>query len=85
VGRGSIAGLASAITTLRPPLAACVMIIALGGSCCNSCCSTRNSLDRCDVRASDSLVPIAREVFTPQAVLELIPSVTDSLSLVPYE
>src|ERR1700680_1421116 len=61
------------------------MIIALGGSCCSSCCSTRNSRDRWVVRAREELAPIAFDVFTPHAVLRVIPSVIDSVSLVPHE
>src|SRR5260370_18681 len=85
VGRPMMAGFASASTTLRPPRDADVMITALGGSCCSSCCSTRNSRDRCVVRASESLAPTARELPIPHAVLRLIPSVIDSESLVPVE
>src|ERR1035438_800946 len=59
--------------------------LALGGSCCSSCCSTRNSRDRWLVRVREELAPIAFEVFTPHAVLRLIPSVIDSVSLVPHE
>jgi hypothetical protein len=59
------------------------MIIALGGSCCSSCGSTRNSRDRCTVRARESLSVTAREVLIPQAVLSLMPVVSDSDSLNP--
>src|ERR1700742_1977347 len=59
------------------------MIIALGGSCCSWCGSTRNSRDRCTVRARESLSVTAREVLTPQAVLSLMPVVIDSESLEP--
>src|SRR6266849_1812392 len=75
-------GLASAITTCRPAGPAYVMIIALAGSCWSSCCSTRNSRERCRARASDSLSPAALAVVIPHAVLVLTPSLTDSLSLV---
>src|SRR5579862_6202486 len=56
------------------------MIIALGGSCCSSCCSTRNSRERCSAAASDSLSPVARDVVWPQEVLVLIPVLADSLT-----
>src|SRR5579863_10401304 len=56
------------------------MIIALAGSCWSWCCSTRNSLDRCSPRASDSLSPVAVDVVIPHAVLELTPVLTDSLT-----
>src|SRR5260370_42658839 len=56
------------------------MIIALAGSCCSSCCSTRNSRERCMARASDSLSPVALDVVMPHAVLVLIPALTDPLS-----
>src|SRR5260370_33475014 len=56
------------------------MIIALAGSCCSSCCSTRNSRERCMARASDSLSPVALDVVMPHAVLVLMPVLTDSLS-----
>src|ERR1700729_2580380 len=59
------------------------MIIALGGSCWRSCGSTRNSRDRCAVRAWESLPVTAREVLIPQAVLSLMPVVTDSDSVNP--
>src|SRR5580704_11967694 len=61
------------------------MIIALAGSCWSSCCSTRNSRDRCSARARDSLSPVALDVVIPHAVLVLIPALTDSDSLVPRE
>src|SRR5208282_1819533 len=61
------------------------MITALGGSCCSSCGSTRNSRDRCAVRAAEELVPSAVEVLIPQAVLELMPSVIDRESDVPCD
>src|SRR5437588_5955578 len=57
------------------------MIIALVGSCWSSCCSTRNSRERCRARASDSLSPVALDVVIPHAVLALTPALTDSLSL----
>src|SRR5260370_20961606 len=56
------------------------MIIALAGSCWSSCCSTRNSRERCMARASDSLSPVALDVVMPHAVLVLMPALTDSLS-----
>src|SRR5437879_2211842 len=56
------------------------MIIALTGSCCSSCCSTRNSRDRAAARVSDSLLPSAAEVVRPHAVVRLIPALTDSAS-----
>src|SRR5450631_1835944 len=56
------------------------MIIALTGSCWSSCCSTRNSRERCRARASDSLSPVAFVVVSPHAVLELMPVLTESLS-----
>src|ERR1700745_228882 len=61
------------------------IIIALVGSCWSSCCSTRNSRERCMARASDSLSPIALDVVIPQAVLALTLALTDSLSLVSRE
>src|SRR5579875_1921821 len=61
------------------------MIIALGGSCCSSCCSMRNSRDRWTVRPDESLSVVAREVLTPQAVLSLTPLVSDSDSVKPVE
>src|SRR5215472_4406173 len=61
------------------------MTAALGGSCCSSWASTRNSRERCAVVPSDSLSPIARDVLTPHDVLVLIPSVIDSESLVPCD
>ncbi|HCU91601.1 MAG TPA: hypothetical protein DHU96_02110 [Actinobacteria bacterium] len=61
------------------------MITALGGSCWSSCGSTRNSRDRWAVRASDSFAPTAMDVLTPHDVLELMPSVIDSDSLVPLD
>src|SRR6266702_2081300 len=78
-------GLASANTTRRPSGEAYVTITALGGSCCSSCCSTRNSRDRCAVRAAEELVLTALEVLIPQAVLELMPAVMDRESDVPRE
>src|SRR6185437_10223664 len=75
-------GLVSAMTTCRPAGPAYVMIIALAGSCWSSCCSTRNSRERCMARASDSLSPAALDVVIPQAVLVLTLVLTDSLSLV---
>src|SRR5204862_179967 len=66
----------------RPAGPAYVMIIALAGSCWSSCCSTRNSRERCMARASDSLSPAALDVVIPQAVLVLTLVLTDSLSLV---
>src|ERR1700722_8644744 len=57
------------------------MIIALAGSCWSSCCSTRNSRERCRACASDWLSPVALDVVSPHAVLVLTPAVTDSLSL----
>src|ERR1019366_1875054 len=80
VGSAMIAGLASASTTRRPAGPACVMITALGGSCCSSCCSTRNSRDRCAAAARDVLADSARDVLTPQDVLELMPSVSETES-----
>src|SRR5437764_1349417 len=77
-----IPGLVSAMTTCRPAGPAYVMIMALAGSCWSSCCSTRNSRERCMVRASDSLSPAALDVVMPQAVLMLTLVLTDSLSLV---
>src|ERR1700742_5090908 len=59
------------------------MIIALGGSCCSSCGSIRNSRERCTVRAWESLAVTAREVLIPQAVLALMPVVSESDSLDP--
>src|SRR5579862_54809 len=61
------------------------MIIALTGSCWSWCCSTRNSLDRCSARASDSLSPVAVDVVIPHAVLALMPSLTDSLTPLPRD
>src|SRR5215469_12863813 len=61
------------------------MIMALAGSCWSSCCSTRNSRDRCSARARDSLSLVALEVVNPHAVPVLIPALTDSDSLVPRE
>src|ERR1700736_6236736 len=58
------------------------MIIALAGSCWSSCCSTRNSRERCRPRASDSLSLVALDVVWPQAVLVLIPVLADSPSVV---
>ena len=55
------------------------------GSRCSSDGSTRSSRERCSERASDSLSPVAREVDTPQAVLVLIPSVSETDSLVPCD
>src|ERR1700677_4095189 len=57
------------------------MIIALTGSRCSSCCSTRNSLDRCRTRAADSLLPAAADVVRPHAVLRLRPALTESESV----
>src|ERR1035437_8418091 len=56
------------------------MIIALTGSCWSSCCSTRNSRERCRARARDSLSPVAMDVVSPHAGLELMPVLTESLS-----
>src|SRR5579875_3601898 len=56
------------------------MIIALGGSCCSSCCSTRYSRVRCRARASDSLSPAAADVVIPHAVLAVMLALTDWLS-----
>ena len=58
------------------------MIIALAGSCWSSCCSTRNSRERCSARARVSLSPVALDVVIPHAVLVLTLVLTDSLSLV---
>jgi hypothetical protein len=55
------------------------------GSRCSSDGSTTSSRDRCRERASDSLSPVAREVDSPQAVLVLIPAVSETDSLVPRE
>src|ERR1700677_718313 len=78
--RPPIPGVASAITTCRPAGAAYVMIIALAGSCWSSCCSTRNSRERCRARASDSLSPVAIVVVRPHAVLQDRPVLNESLS-----
>ena len=59
--------------------------MAVVGSRCSSDGSTRSSRERCSERASDSLSPVAREVDTPQAVLVLIPSVSETDSLVPCD
>src|ERR1017187_9027440 len=56
------------------------MIIALTGSCWRSCCSTRNSRERCRARGTESLSPGAMDVVSPRAVLELMPVLTESLS-----
>src|ERR1700730_7855557 len=56
------------------------MIMALAGSSWSSCCSSRNSRERCVARASDSLSPVAFEVVIPHAVLVLMPALTESLS-----
>src|ERR1700744_6402804 len=58
-------------------------MIALGGSCCSSCCSTRNSRDRCAVRAWESLPVTAWDVLIPRAVLWLIPVLIHSASVRP--
>jgi hypothetical protein len=42
-------------------------------------------VDRCETCASEVLAPTAREVLTPHAVVAVIPSVTDWLSLDEYE
>ena len=60
-------------------------ITAPGGSCCSSCGSTRNSRDRCAVRAAEELAPTAVDVLIPHAVLSLMPSVIDRESDVPCE
>ena len=57
----------------------------LGGSCCSSCCSTRNSRDRCLVRAADAVAATARAVCSPQAELELRLPVHDRDSLLPSD
>ena len=59
--------------------------MAVVGSRCSSDGSTRSSRERCSERASDSLSPVAREVDTPQAVLVLIPEVSETDSLVPCD
>src|ERR1700727_421163 len=59
--------------------------MAVVGSRCSSDGSTSSSRERWRERASDSLSPVAREVDTPQAVLVLIPSVSETDSLVPCE
>ena len=51
--------------------------MALVGSCCSSCCSTRNSRHRWAVLASDSFPPTARDVFRPHAVPSLMPAVSE--------
>ena len=84
-GRAPIAGLASASSTRRPAPAPWLTIIAVTGSRCSSDGSTTSSRERCSERASDSLSPVAREVDSPQAVLVLIPVVSESDSLVPRE
>jgi hypothetical protein len=78
-------GLASASTTRRPSGAAYVTITELGGSCCSSCGSTRNSRERCAVRAAEELALAALEVLIPHAVLELMPAVTARESDVPRD
>ena len=57
----------------------------MGGSRCSSEASTRNSLERCRDCASDWLSPAASVVDTPQAVLVLIPAVSDGDSDVPRD
>src|SRR5215472_15423075 len=52
-------------------------MIAVGGSRCSSEASARNSLERCRDCASDWLSPVASVVDTPQAVLVLMPVVSD--------
>jgi hypothetical protein len=59
--------------------------MAVVGSRCSSDGSTRSSRERCRERASDSLSPVAREVDSPQAVLAVIPSVSETDSLVPCD
>src|SRR5258705_708610 len=59
--------------------------MALGGSCCSSCCSTRNSRDRWLVRAADVLAATARAVGTTHALLALGPPVQDSDALIPSD
>ena len=59
--------------------------MAVVGSRCSSDGSTSSSRERWRERASDSLSPVAREVDTPQAVLVLIPSVSETDSLVPCD
>ena len=59
--------------------------MAVTGSRCSSDGSTTSSRERCSDRASDSLSPVAREVDSPQAVLVLIPAVSETDSLVPRE
>src|ERR1700735_548009 len=59
--------------------------MAVAASRCSSDGSTTSSRERCNERASDSLSPAAREVETPQAVLVLIPVVSEADSDVPYE
>jgi hypothetical protein len=73
-----IAGLASASSTRRAAASPWLMIIAVAGSRCSSDGSTTNSLDRWSDLASDSLSPVAREVERPQAVLVLIPAVSEA-------
>jgi hypothetical protein len=80
-----MAGLASASTTRRPSGAAYVTITELGGSCCSSCASTRNSRERCAVLAAEELVLAALEVLIPHAAAELTPAVTDRESDVPCD
>ena len=59
--------------------------MAVVGSRCSSDGSTTSSRERCRDRASDSLSPVAREVDVPQAVLVLIPAVSETDSLVPRD
>jgi hypothetical protein len=59
--------------------------MAVAGSRCSSDGSTMSSRERCNERASDSLSPVAREVDTPQAVLVLMPVVSEADSDVPHE
>src|SRR5215472_13896144 len=68
------AGFASASTTSRPPGPGWHNTSALGGSCCSSCASTRNSLARCAASASD---PVVRDVLSPHEVPVLMPALTD--------
>src|SRR5215469_13181715 len=80
-----MAGLASASITRRRAPKAWLTITALGGSPCNSSGSTRNSLERWTVWPSAEFSPIARDVVIPHDVLALIPSVSESESLVPCD
>src|ERR1700760_3719977 len=57
--------------------------MALAGSRCSSAGSTTSSRGPCRERASDSLSPVARDVDSPQAVLVLIPVVSETDSVVP--